>query len=507
MHAPWVIGAFAVAAWLPAQDVYDLPWRISPNGELEVRLLADCTGAKELQFVDWVPMFPGLFERGAPEQDREWLTHWGPMMLVPLLVHGDGGAAAIDDATHRMRRLGVPTTIDRVALRQLARDPLQDLLHVRHLAAHDVCVAMLALGDLAEDPKADAFVRAAAAEARARWVGWPADERAQFASERVRRDGRGALLAGLTALPDDVDVVIGVHGAALPATAPLLAAWRRHLLRLASSLMLQHGGSLSPAQESEAQLALDRPGQLPFELARRLGNWRVDHALLALRTGEQGGWWLHLGGVFQPERIAEGLRANGFDIARANANEVDATVHGYCMRATATELHAWSEQLDRGRHGALVPALRDRADAGAAPVWLFVPATSRLAAAAGGAGTALDVRFDPASGTASATATTPDEKAAATLLANWRAWQESRRCDPDAKIDRDTVHTWRDAAEAPPGFGEHYRMRLVWRRCIQAVHAERDDSTVRWSLDLAPFALDDLVGLLGESPAVMLRDG
>jgi hypothetical protein len=491
----------------PAQDVFDLPWRISADGELEVQRLVDGIGAKALQFGDWVPMFPGLLRRGAAEPERAWLLHFGPMKLLPLLVHGDGGAAAIDDATHRMRKLGIATSIDRSALRRLAREPLQDLLHVRHLATHDVYLATLALGDFAKDTKADAFTRAAAAEARARWTGWSADERADLAAKRVRRDGRGALLAGLSALPDDVDLVIGVHGAAMPPTAPLLAAWRHHQLRFASTLMLDHVGSFSPADETEAQLTIDRPGQLAFEVARNVGNWRVDHALLALRAGEHGGWWVHLGGTFQPARVAEGLRAGGFDVGIANEAEVQANVHGFDVRVTATELHAWSESLDRGSRGAHVPVLRDRADEGAAPVWAFVPAASRLAKDAGVGGTTLDVRFEPASGKASATAIAADEPGAVALLAAWRAWQAKRRCDPDAKIDRDTDHTWRDAAEAPPGVGEQYRTRLAWRRCVQAVRAERQGTTVRWTLDLAPFPLDDLVGLLGESPAVILRDG
>jgi hypothetical protein len=508
-----VAAVFATEA--TAQDVYDLPWRVAENGQLEVRPLADSAGAKELQFGEWMPMFPGLVTR-QPDTGMQlaWLGHWGVMHIIPLLVHGDGGAAAIDEATHRMRKLAIPTAIAH-AIRQLRPDPLLDLLHIQHLAAADVAIVEFVLIDYAEDGKRDRFVRAAAAEAiaaraaAATLAGHPLEPLGaaeEIVKQHLRRNGAAALHVGLARLPDDIDLVIGIHGAALPRVAPLLAAWRQFGRRFHSTLQLKSGGSISPAQMSTGQLVMDRPGQLPFELAVHFGNWRVDHSLLALRTGEHDHWWFHAGGLFDPERIAEGLRVGNFDVRTANATEVQATVHGFVVHATKTELEAWPEDFDPGRRGANVPTLRDRADAGAAPVWAFVPPASRLAQNAGAAGTTLDVQLDPTKGSVTAIATCADAAAVAKLLASWRSWQDDRRCEPQTKIAADNTNTWADIAALPPGCGEDWRSRLVWRRLLQTVRAEAREATLRWTLDLTPFPLVDLVRMLGESPATILRD-
>jgi hypothetical protein len=502
------LGIAAAASSVVAQDIVDLPWRVTDKGELEVRQPAwDSVGKAEQQLGEWTPMFPGLFQPAATEgRAIQWVTKWGPMLAIPLLVHGDGGAAAIPEATRRMQKLGIPATLSRDTLRNLLRDPWRDLLHVQHLAATDVAIAAFALMDFADDEKASPFVRAAACDALLRGSTILPAQREVYAKQRVRRHGSATLHQGLALLPDRADLVIGVHGAALPSPAPLLSAWRRMTAMLASSHLLQ-SGPMSPDQETVAATVGDWPGQLPFELAQRVGNWRVDHALLALCTGDESGWWIHAGGLFQPERIAEGLRAGGFEVENATAAEVRAVVHGFVVRATASEFEAWSEDLAPGRRGSLVGDLRDRADAGAAPVWAFVPATSRFAAEAGFAETTLDVRFDPSSAKAAATATAPNHDDAARLLAAWRAWQGERRCEPDSKVGGDTTDTWGHAAALPPGLGEQYRTRLAWRRCMQAVHAGQEAATVRWSLNLTPFPLVDLVRFLGDSPATFLRDG
>ncbi len=508
LRATRVVLALVLATTIArAQDVFDLPWRISAEGQLEVQQLGDCTGAKELQFGAWVPLFPGLFEhRPVVRDDLAWLTAWGPMLALPLLVHGDGGAAAIDEATRRLRKLGIPTTIGGVALKQLQRNPWHDLLYVRHLEAIDVLQVTNTLGDFAGDEKGDPFVRAAAAAALTGRAG--AEHYAEdVAKLRPARRGAGALHAGLAALPDDVDLMIGVHTAALPSAAPLLAAWRLATLRFASSVMVSAGGSISPAQYSEAQFIMDRPGQLPFELARRFGNWRVDLLLLALRTGEHDHWWLHAGGLFQPERIAEGLRAGNFDVRTATEAEVQATVHGFVVRATKTEVEAWPEGFDPGRRGGHVPMQHDRI--GDAPVWAFMPATSRFAAKLGAPQQTLDARFDPWTGRGSAILTCADDAAAAKLLASWLAWQAQRSCDDEQKVGarEDNPTTWGDVAGLPLGCGEPEVMRLAWRRCVQAVRAQRDGAAVRWTLDVSPFPLVDLARLLGCSPAALIEGG
>jgi hypothetical protein len=518
MRSASLISAMVVAAACPAQDANDLPWRIGPDDELQVRELADGLRARELQLGEWTPMFPGLFARraaGAPQLD--WVRASATILVVPLLAHGDGGAAAIDEATLRLRKLGIGTTIDWFALCRLAPDPLLDLLHVRHLAAHDLLATTYALTRFATDETRSPFVRAAAAAALRERRG-AEDEAKQVADAVPARRGAAALQDGLALMPDDVDLVLGVHGASLPPTAPLYAAWRQLVLRFHSAAVLMSSGSVGPSSMTTGQLLMDRPGQLPFEIARRCGNWRVDHALLALRRGEQPGFWLHLGGEFQPARIAEGLHAGNFEFAPAQPGEVRATLHGVKVHATKTSLVAWSEGVELGSTGARMTVLHDRAAADAPPLWVHVPATSRLTATFA-AGTTFDVRVDPQRGRATARATCADRAAAQALLTAWRTWQAARECDPATPIpapepkERDAPEpygggvTWGELATLPPGCREDDRSRLVWRQLVQAVRAEIGADEIAWTLDLARFELLDLVRLLGESPVAWIEHG
>jgi hypothetical protein len=504
MRASWLL-AFAIVAPAVAQDAYDLPWRISPAGELEVRRLADAFDAKELQFGEWTSLLPGLFAHAPqPRQDLEWLGRWGPMIAVPLLVHGEGGAAAIDEATLRMRKLGIATTVDYVPLIRLKPDALTDLLHVRHLASFDLGATFHALREFAKDMDRDPFVRAAAAAALAARPS-SARDAAQVAEQRASRNGGAALQSGLAHLPDDVDLVLGIHGAALPPTSPLLSAWREFAMRFHSSAVLRAGGSVSSSERTTGQLLLDRPGQLPFEIARRCGNWRVDHAMLALRGGDKGGFWLHAGGVFHPTRIAAGLREGGFDVHTASGDEVRATVHGVAMRVTKTELVACPEGFEPGACGSRVPLLHDRAAPSAAPIWLHIPPTSRFTAPF--AGCAIDARFDPARATATANAACPDAGKAMKLLAAWEAWRDVRRCDANAKIADDDEMTWGELAEVPAGYREESRWRLTWRRLVQATRVERREATLTWSLELPSLPLVAYVFLLAAPPTVLIEKG
>lgn len=498
----------AVLAALPldAQEYLDLPWRLSEQGRLEVHALADSVDATTPQYGEWLPMFPRLFERSTLGEYPAVLDYgWGPFLVLPLLIHGDGGAAAIDDATLRLRKLSLGVTCHPILLKQLKADPLVDLLRIRHLESIEVLAADSVLRDCASDSKRDGFVRAAAARTladRLRAQGEPVYD--ELSAVLAKRNGAAALQAALARAPDDADLLIGLHGAAMPSTAPLLAAWHALMLRFTSTVYLAADGSLSPMEYSKGEILANRPGQLPCELAAVFGNWRVDHALFAMRRGEPDAWWVHLGGVFQPPRIAAGLHSIGGEATLDEGGELRGSWLDWSVRATATELEAWPSAMPVGPRGARLAELHGRAAANEAPAWLLLPATSRLGSELGAAGCALDVRLQLSPRTLTATALCPDAATAERLAAKWREWQARYTCAPTDKVPGEDV-TWASAAEQPPGAAEDRRTRLVWRRCVQAAQVSSTAATVRWSLDLAPFALVDLVRFLGSSPMDILR--
>lgn len=156
--------------------------------------------------------------------------------------------------------------------------------------------------------------------------------------------------------------------------------------------------------------------------------------------------------------------------------------------------------------GARVPLLQGRCAKGAAPVWVHVPAASRFTALLA-LGSALEARFDPLRGTASADAKCANAETAAKLVAAWEEWRSARRCDPDGRIEAELETTWGDLADHAPGCTEDWQTRLTWRRIVQAVRVDARGAEVTWSLDLAPFALLDLVRLLGAPPSTFLERG
>jgi hypothetical protein len=492
---------------LRGQDFLDLPWRLSEQGRLEVQLLDDSVDTKQLKLGAWEPMFPGLF---APSGDSpagfEEFDGSAPIMALPLLLHGEGGAAAIDEATHRMRKLGQPMAVSSMLLRQLRPDPLQDLLRVKHLEGVDTYESSHALATYVEDDRRDPFVRAAAMEVlRER----PHATSLQFkvpAKPLVKRDGAAALQAGLARMPDDVDLVVGIHSAVLPTPMDLLKARRTLLLRRSSEVLLASGASISPASLCSGQIAFDQPGQLPYELATLFGNWRVDHALFAIRTAATNQWWFHLGGLFQPEQIAAGLRTVHIESTVDREGELRATIYGWEVRVTATELEACSSDMQITSRGAMLPTLHDRADHGKPPAWLHAPVAGKLLDAPAMQGASFDAHFQLAPRGLHATSTCANAEAATTLLKAWQEWQNTRRCDPETKPPGGQW-TWREIAEAPPGLQEGLQTRLAWRRCVQAVDARQDGASVSWTLDLSTFPLVDLVRLLCDSPTRLLKGG
>lgn len=306
-------------------------------------------------------------------------------------------------------------------------------------------------------------------------------------------------------MPDDIDLVLGVHGAALGRRPELLAAWRQGAACLCSSVALALGPNTSPVARTRLQLQLDLPAQLPYELAVHFGNFRVDYALMAARRGERLRWWLHLGGVFQPAKFAAGIRAAGGVVAAEEGGSVLGTLGGYGVRVTATACEAWHQEIDAGARGAWSQRLGGRAARDEPPVWLHAPATSAITKATAADGCTVDVTFRPEPRGLVATLQAPDEAAATRALATFRAWQAGRSFEDDEELPRSGERTWADVAKQADL--DQYSLRLTYRRAVLSAQARRDGSRVDVEVDLTPYSLTHLVSLLSGNPVRLLTDG
>ncbi|MCA8952321.1 MAG: hypothetical protein KDE27_22615 [Planctomycetes bacterium] len=507
IHPCAALLAFVPLPMLSAQDIVDLPWRETDRGLLEVRIGDPPTGSageEQRPPAEWRTMFPGLF---APWFDGTPSILGGiagspPFDALPLLLHGAGGAAALDEWARRLQKLGVRVSVDTAAMRRVAPDPLLDLLRVRHLESADTYAAMRVLVAYALDPARDPFTRAAAAEAVAR-SGMAAQmpEGAEVAARRLDRPGAAGLQSGSIRIPDDADLVIGLHSAALPSAAGLLTEWRRLQHLWLSSTVADQGESASPARFVDAQLRMDQPGQLPYELAARFGNWRVDYALFAVRCDAGNSCWFHLAGAFQPQRLADGARAAGIEDVVCERGEVRAALDGWQVRCTPLEFEAWQGDLDGTARG----GRDDLPGADDAPVWAIVAPGSRLGESMGLGRAGLTARFAADLGALSAVSDPGDAAVAERLLTRWNDWQAARSLQPDWSFPNFFAGTWQEIAATRPGLNESGKIALSWLRCVGAVVTRREGTRVEWQLDLTKFAALDLVRLLATDPLFLLQ--
>lgn len=496
--------ALLFVASVQAQDLLDLPWRTDDEGRLEWQGRGP---SPDDPVGPWQPMYPGLLDGAGTISAYDEHLHYGPFLLFPLLLTGAGGAAAIDESPRRLRKLGIVSSFDARAVAYRDADPLVDLLRVRHLGSLEVAVTSFALAKWAGDPERDPFVRAAAYELLAARPG--AEDLMEFGdvdSARAVRSADGARMANLERLPDDHEIVIGVDATALPTPAALLQAWRSFHLRLGSRAVLTAGASLSPATGLwMGQRIIDYPGQLPFELAVRFGNWRLDHAMIARRAGEAG-WWFHLSGIFDRARIATGLDRSRWPVTVLD-EAVEANVAGWQLRITDNALEGWQAEHPIAARGGSAGQFVERTRKGAPPVWLHLPSGGALAQSLHPDLETLDVQWEHAARTVRATAVCADGEAARALQSAWGQWQQQRRCDDGEKIVPDHQWTWGDLAKAEPGMIEFERYRWVWRRCVQSVACTVDGDRVQWTCDLSGHALDDLVRLLAKPPLELIEQG
>lgn len=256
---------------LAGGDWCEMHWRRGDDGMLECESLA---AGRE-----FVPLlgedFAAAFDNGGA---IGWLSLW---------LHGNGDLLSMTDAGFHLRCLGIDTSDD--ALREYLRRPLPatdgahgraelfdrmlaiDLLRRRGcVAAETECKA------LARAASAPAMLRQRALSAIASLHGAPAPE------------PRRALDPTTLRLPAVFDACIVIDHDRLPDLGWLTAFGRRLHMRLVARAMLKNGGTVPPAVCNGGQRNADVVAELPFGLALRFGNVRLDQSCIFV-TGRPDG--------------------------------------------------------------------------------------------------------------------------------------------------------------------------------------------------------------------------
>ena len=156
----------------------------------------------------------------------------------------------------------------------------------------------------------------------------------------VRRAARDALAAmdGDTARPSvalqdlqlvppaKADLWLWIDVARMPARGDIASALRKQRAEQLWQRVLGRGRGASEAILAGAQLVVDIPNELPFEMARLWGRARVDQCLLAFRVldGQPDLLWAAASGAFEVGVLGDYLEAL----------QVEVTVHGEVVKST-----------------------------------------------------------------------------------------------------------------------------------------------------------------------------
>lgn len=485
---PGLALGLALVAGARAQDIAELQWRQGPLGALEMAL-AEPTHRSETH---WFPLFPwvaSLREAGGIAPLATALAGMQPEYLLPLLWHGPGGAAATPDATKRLQKLGLGTAL---VVSGPSEGELLDLLRVAHLSRQPLMIATMTLRSHAEDPLVATSVRDAALgelAARNELLGLP--------TPPARLDSRDSTRP-VPSIPVGSSWWLAIDLARLGPIDPVWQARRGWAVRTAATYLLAMGGSISPASLANMQMWVDGPGQLPVELARVVGNWRVDRMLLVGYQAPRIGWFMVLDGAFDVPRLRAALRAAGATVERLP----EGAVAGSALRLGAWSVTVRSDSLEiatseiaRRERADLDERFRSLADQGAA----FGGWNEQVSLGIGGLEASRGSwTFDGRRFDARVEAVDPIREAQ-----RLRADLAGFGLDLDRVVAGDV--SVRELLDMPPGVREPDRDEAAGRRLMSALQVRPDAGTLVVSADLGAWSKLDLVRLLGRWPSQWLE--
>lgn len=328
---PLLIGwvCIATTAWTTAQEL-ELPWPVSHEDPVaHEQVVARRDAGKPFWETQWVVQSDGVLTqfpnpgsqtrgsafvlgafglRGLGAQVGSWdgAAHW----LAPLLRRpGDLLAATLaerhfaqlgrDPSNAALRHfLVVPATATTPPLarrEQLDRELAVRLLQLRQ--AKEAKSELLVVSRRSKDP----FLRRAAQEAVARFDQGPRLPIVTLAALELE-------------FPQKVDLWFLLDASRIPVRTDLAAATRSSRESRLWKQLTAVQGPLSPYILSAAQATVDRPDEMPFELARTWGRARVDQCLMAMRrTGGRRTRldWVALSGCFEVDVLLSHLQKRG----------------------------------------------------------------------------------------------------------------------------------------------------------------------------------------------------
>lgn len=470
-----------LASRLCSQDIVGTAWRLGSDGRLEFRMLGEATSGDGTG--SWRPLIPDLRGVVGSEMsaDAQFLAGNGPMAVLPLFLHGPGGAVCIAEAERRLTKLGIGHTI--LATQGAWPDSETDeLLRIALLSRSGVLVSQQAKRFFTKSPSR--FIRAAAAA-----LGDGQPERP------VRPRSEQARLGAVTSIPIGYVHVVGVDAAGWADIDGLLAAWRQYCRRRASEADMSAGGSVPLDQFLTLQQYSDIPSQLPLEVAAVLGNWRCDY--VAFAAYGSGAWWLHVAGDFSPELARRGLRALGAELEEGLVDKARGVLRGLRVTVTGTsiEIEAGDVPVEH-RVGHDPELLRLSKDVDA---WMRAGQGLAHLQPLGLTGCEVQLRAGVLTGAVTA-------PRAAEVAAAWQRWRGEVPSEPSHELGGLTLA---DLAAIPAGCREVDRDRLTWCRLVHALELEAKDGHASLRLDLRQLSELDFVRLLARWPSAiwgMLED-
>ncbi len=248
-------------------------WRRDAQGVLEMNYFADVGGSIDNQELRFVPLLGDDLERG--------LGGAGAAGFLAMVCHGPGDLLGMTDAEFHFGALGIEVTD--VGLRQFLATPrpsfdgprgraelLDRLLAIDVLVRRGCKEALGELGELAAEPTLPAALRERAARGLAVLRG-NADPLA-----------RQRLSAETLLLPAAFDACVMIDHARLPDMSWLTPLGRRLGALVTAQVIDRAGATVSPAMSNGAQSMCDVVSELPFGIAHRFGNARIDHSCVVV---------------------------------------------------------------------------------------------------------------------------------------------------------------------------------------------------------------------------------
>ncbi len=283
------------------------------------------------------PLFGGLFPEAGEGSLLDALANCGVLGNIGVFLGSPRPLATLLDPAHYCEQAGIKRSP--AALRELLAPAAGASAAQQRRRAFDRLVALTLLAPEADPASREVLAKATASEDRfiAAWAGQLHGAKAPMPSLQDH------IATVLTHAPAATQLVMVVEHAHMPRWHDL---WRiagevgRAVARREVELMEMEPDEARAAL-AEAELVIARTGLLAFEFARRFGNALITRTVVAapsaLTVGPSSPW-LHFEGLFEPERVAEGLRTEGFEVTVYGSVTEAATKTDVRLRATPTSL-------------------------------------------------------------------------------------------------------------------------------------------------------------------------